>query len=370
MSIIEDTTIYNELEDKLWNDFPGLIDTLVEKSAGPAEVARKAVSDIYTKSDIGIYWNPVLEKVGLYTRPHDPEEFNWCLDSLKEKMGHDSVLSVPLADNDLNDWWVKVAYSPTLRRLGEFLKFFPNTDKDSFGGRPIASTIASGLLGTGLGYGTGYLLDKITPKALRNKNGRLKYLGAVFGGSLGAGLGSLPGLVNLHEGRDFNDKTLWDGMPEDGFNRSLPEGPYKDAIDHYIELQKEAFQVHPVGPASTVGGPSFASAPLISTNELGQVLWGTNASPQTAAMTMGAVHGANQMPDNRSAPGYVTPHQTGLFGMAMGAAGGGLKGYATGFVVGKGLGILTGMPESTQKTLRASGAALGIVNTLVPKLFN
>ena len=53
-------------------------------------------------------------------------------------------------------------------------------------------------------------------------------------------------------------------------------------------------------------------------------------------MTMGAVYGANQMPDPRSRPGYVTPPDR-LFGMNMGAAGGGLKGYATVFLVGKGL---------------------------------
>ena len=368
--LIEESPLYRELEDKLWNDFPGLIDTLVEKSAEHALEIRPCLADLYTKSDIGVYWHPVLEKVGLYSRPFIKEEYQWCVDALTEKLGKDSLYSSPLVDEDLNDWWVKVAYSPTLRRAAELLKFFPNSSKDNFGGRPIASTIASGLLGAGLGYGSGWLLDKITPKALRSKNGRLKYLGAALGGSLGAGLGSLPGLVNLHEGRDFNDKELWDGFPEDGFNRSLPEGPYKEAVEHYVAFQKSAYQIHPEGPASTVGGPSFAEAPLISTNELGQVLWGTKASPQTAAMTMGAIHGANQMPDPRAMPGYVTPHQTGLFGMAMGAAGGGLKGYATGFVVGKGLGILTGMPESTQKTLRQSGAALGIVNSLVPRLFN
>jgi hypothetical protein len=56
--------------------------------------------------------------------------------------------------------------------------------------------------------------------------------------------------------------------------------------------------------------------------------------------------------------------------MAMGAAGGGIKGYATGYVVGKGLGILTGMPEGTQQKLRQTGATLGIINSLVPRLFN
>jgi hypothetical protein len=188
----------------------------------------------------------------------------------------------------------------------------------------------------------------------------------------------LPGFINWHEKRPFNDDTLWKGIPEDGFDSDLPSSVYKKAIDSFIEKQhqnvvqhfKEAFQVHPPGVAHTIGGPSFEEAPLISTNALGQVLWGVNAGPQTTAMAMGAMYGANQMPDPRSMPGYVTPHQTGLLGMAMGAAGGGIKGYATGFVVGKGLGILTGMPQSTQNVLKNTGAALGVINTLVPRLFN
>lgn len=378
--MIDDLTLDVEqtLDLGLWEDFPGTIDYLAEKCAAPSRDLRCAVSDLYTKSDIGVYWNPALEKAAIYARPYVAKEFDWILKSVIEKVGKDHVRTDPLTNADLSDWWVKVAYSPTLRRLGELLQFFPNSKGTGFGGRPIASAIASGLLGAGLGYGTGWLLDKVTPDALKSKGGRLKYWGAALGGSLGAGAGALPGFVNWHEGRSFNDDTLWKGKPEDGFDSHLPSSVYKQAIDSFIEKQhqntvqhfKKAFQIHPPGIASTVGGPSFEEAPLISTNALGQVLWGVNASPQTTAMTMGAMYGANQMPDPRSRPGYVTPHQTGLLGMAMGAAGGGIKGYATGFVVGKGLGILTGMPQSTQNVLRNTGAALGVVNTLVPRLFN
>jgi hypothetical protein len=128
--------------------------------------------------------------------------------------------------------------------------------------------------------------------------------------------------------------------------------------------------VHPSGVNSTIGGPSFDEMPLIRTDELGNVLWGTRANPQTTAMTMGVVYGANRMPDPRSRPGIVTPHQTGLLGMAMGAAGGGIRGYVTGYGVGRGLGLLTGMPEGTQNKLKQTGMALGIINSLVPRLFN
>ncbi len=361
----------------LWEDFPGTIDYLVEKCAHPAKELREAVGGVYTKTDISIYWNPTIEKAGLYVRPElDQEEFDWVHAALVEKVGNDCVQIDPLTPVDLQDWWVKVAYSPTLRRMGELLQFFPSRDIPGFGGRPIASTIASGLLGAGLGYGAGYLGEKLLPEQAKRK-GRLKSMLAGIGGLAGASVGAIPGLVNMHVGRNFNDPELWSGYPEDGWKGKLPDQRFSDAIYDYgakkaSEFDKLAYNIHPRGPGgmSSIGGPSFEQAPLIRTNELGQVLWGTRANPQTTAMTMGAVYGANQMPDPRSRPGYVTPHQTGLFGMAMGAAGGGIKGYATGYLVGKGLGVLTGMPDGTQNKLKQTGAILGVVNSLVPRLFN
>lgn len=364
-------TPHEILEVGLEYDFPGTIDYLVEKSAEAANFLRAAIADCYTRTDVGIYWHPTEKRAALYIDSQEQlPDFKLCLQFLTEKMGSDNVNSSPLTVDDLaEDWWVKVAYSPTLRRLGEILQFFPSKKIPGFGGRPIASTIASGLLGAGLGYGGGYLLDKLTPKALRDEKGRLKNWGAGLGALAGGLAGATPGVINWTDGRSFNDNELWNYYPSETFENDLKGTKYAEAIDAYVarmskELDKAAADF------GTIGGPSYQEMPNVSTNRLGQVLWDTYAGPQTTAMAMGAMHGANQMPDPRAQPGIVTPHQTGLFGMAMGAAGGGIKGYATGWAVGKGLGILTGMPQGTQDRLKQTGGALGVINALVPRLFN
>ena len=353
-------------------DFPAAIDVLVEKSAAAAVDLRKAVSSLYTKSDISVYWNPAIEKAGLYLRPtFDQQEFDWGKHLLVEKMGNDHVHAEPLTTYDLQDWWVKVAYSPTIRRLGELLQFFPSKDIPGFGGRPIASTIASGLLGAGLGYGAGYLGEQLLPSWAQTE-GTLRKRLALLGGMGGAAVGAVPGLINLHEGRNFNDPTLWSGSPDDNWEGELATSRYKKAVDAFITKKSDL---------GTFGTPTAMSpyawnltsviAPPVNINNLGNLLQQNNASPQTTAMTMGAVYGASQMPDhNSNMPGQVTPHQTGLFGMAMGAAGGGLQGYLTGRAVGAGLGILTGMPAGTQNRLGDAGAVMGVINSFVPKLFN
>jgi hypothetical protein len=348
------------LDVSLHCHFPGAIDLLVEKCAAPAVELRHAVADLYTKSDLGIYWNPAQEKAAIYVRPAlDPEEFDWGLQVLTEKMGAEHVHRAPLTGYDLQDWWVKVAYSPTLRRLGELAQFFPSKDIPGFGGRPVASTVASGLLGAGLGYGAGWLGEKVIPRWAQTE-GTLRKWTTLLGGLGGTALGATPGLLNMHDGRSFNDPTLWSSQADEPWQGNTVGSRYKAAVDRFVTKQA----------LGSMGGPSFEEAPLVQMDELGRVLWGTNASPQTTAMAMGAMYGANQIPDPNSRPGQVTPHQVGMFGLAMGAAGGGIRGYLTGRAVGAGLGLLTGMPASTQNTLSQTGLALGVVNTLVPRLFN
>jgi hypothetical protein len=356
------------LDVSLHCDFPGTIDLLVEKSAAAAAALRYAVSSFYTKSDVSVYWNPAREKAGMYFRPEfNEEEFEQGKVLLADKVGADHVHPEPLTGYDLQDWWVKVAYSPTLRRFGELLQFFPSKDIPGFGGRPIASTIASGLLGTGLGYGTGYIAEKFLP-SWAQKPGTLRKRLALLGGLAGGTLGAVPGLINWSQNRDFNDPTLMSGFPEDGWEKDLKGSRYKEAVDQF--LIRRTFDNYPPPYVWSLQQDAAQNTPIIRTDALGSMMQNYGADPQLTAMTMGSVYGANQMPDPGSNPGTVTPHQTGLFGMMMGAAGGGIKGYLTGRAVGMGLGLLTGMPVGTQETLGRTGAALGVVNALVPRLFN
>lgn len=354
-----------DYEDKLWEDFNVVVLQLAEKTASVAPQIRKSVSTYFAVADVGFYWNPDIEKVGMYFRPEvHTEDFKNYSIILTEKVGEDKFYPQPLSlDNLESEWWVKVAYSPTLRRLGETLQFFPSKDGTGFGGRPLASMLASGLVGAGLGYGTGYIGEKIMPDWMQEE-GRTRKSMATLGGLAGLGLGSTPGLINLATGRSFNDPTLMSGDPSEGFKKasnSVISETYYNAVEDYLE-KTGSF-------GATIGGPGFDQEPVIRTNTLGRVLWNNEVNPQLTAMTMGAVYGANQMQDQNASPGRVTPHQMGMFGMAMGAAGGGVKGYVTGRLVGRGLGMLTGMPEATQDTLASSSMVAGVVGNLVPKLF-
>jgi|TARA_R110000824_G_scaffold82768_8_gene207452 hypothetical protein len=359
-----------EIDAYLWSAVPERVDTLVEKCASPAWDIRSATASIYTRNDVGYYWHPELEKAGVYFRPvFDIEEGAWCKAALDRAVGTESVRTEPLSLAEATDGsWIKVAYSPALRHLGEYMNFFPRPDaegkKRSTGDTyipglkpsPLAGMLTTGLVGGGLGYGLGWLGEKVLPE--KWKKGRLRKSLAIMGALAGAAPGAGLMLANRMSGQPLNSAVYLDDPELEGdvSDKVLADQKYSQAADAFV---KKAF----------AGGAGASNVPPVNINALGQTLWEVGASPQTAAATMSSVYAAQQLPGGVG-PGYVTPRQTGLLGTMMGAAGGGLKGYAIGWGVGKALGAITGMPVDTRKTLNRGGATLGIINSLLPRLFN
>lgn len=364
-----------------WSDVPALIDEYQEKCAAPAWALRHALADVYTSGDVGVYWHPERDQAGLFYR------------GPAEKFAQDLALAgsaVERVTGEVPEWlgpgnvthhpWVKVAYSPAFRRGGELLNFLPGEYPGGIPNKPspLAATLTSGLVGAGLGYGAGWLGEKALPHTW--KRGRLRKTLALLGG---AGL-ALPGLawmysaykrgVPLTENRDLNiprpDQPGFPGPPQQirhpTWDDVLPKLPgtweelgerYKNACDGFV---KRAWGEPDF---TTMGGSDNPFDVNIDT--LGHTLWNLGTPAPLTATTLGAVYAASKMPDAGARPGMVTTRQTGMLGAALG---GGVKGYATGWLAGKALGLLTGMPPETQTILKNTGAALGIVGAIAPRL--
>lgn len=368
-----------------WSLVPELIDTLFEKCAGPAWLIRPRVSSVYTSRPVGYYWNPYLEKAGcLFSDSNSEDEKLWCCAALQRAVGMEKVSSSELSLDEVSTGrWVKVAESPLVKRLAQYGNFFPASDIPYNKPSPLAAMLTSGLLGAGLGYGLGWAGEKVLPRAVQDKN-RLRKTLAILGGVLGAAPGATWAAANLADGRDFNDPSLITPSTKEPTSpgridsRKIQMKSASETYKRNFDLERAASlgedllaylseDLYKEGMFSS--GSGARDVDPVNVNRLGQVLWDTGASPQTAATTMSSMYAAQQLPGG-AGPNLVTPHQTGLLATMMGAAGGGIKGYATGWAVGKGLGVLTGMPESSQNAIKRTGAALGVINTLVPRLFN
>lgn len=327
--------------EELWPELSDVF-SFAEKTAAelriPADVFQHAMASFPTTTPVGIFMHARTKQAG-----YGPEYSQLPVDE-QQNLG-DYLLSTavrPKVAIDLDDHaWVKVAYSPWVRRLGEMGHFFP-TGTGSTG--PVQSMIVSGLLGAGAGYAGGYLGSQFLPEDYDKKKFRRSML---LGGALaGATPGLLWGVTNKSIGKKFNDPSLLMGETEN-FKKSSTD------LGHYV-AQAEWFEKCAAEWNSEVLD--------VDINSLGQLLWDVGATPDVAAQTMGAMYAAERMPGGRG-PGKVTPAQVGHLAMNMGG------GYIAGAMAGKSLGQLVGMPKRTQNALKTTGLALGVVKTVLPKIF-
>ena len=239
----------------------------------------------------------------------------------------------------------KLSYSPTLRELAENMNLVPG---DFVGGipnapSPLTSMLVSGMAGGALGYGLGTLGEGVLPNSWRR--GRLRRTLALMGAGVGSTPGLMWGLVNKADGRDFNDPDLLAGPSYDIHKTAGHDNIKQSFLDTGLS---SAFRPIPV-------------------NEFNQIIWkdprvsGPLSPPQQAAAS-GLVLGAANLPGKRDTR-LVTPMDIGRMAAGMGS------GYFSGMVVGKALGALMGMPESTQERLKNTGVWAGLVANLVPMAF-
>lgn len=360
-----------------WHDIPEKITEWSQKLAGAARATRRAAAGVIASSHVGYYLDPEAGRAGLFAPLASRGDAGRCK-AAAAAAGAGEVLF--LSHQDLRDpeaAWVKVAHSPTLRRAGELLNFFPGQYPGGVPNSPgpVAAMLTAGLLGAGLGWGSGKLVGKLMP---RNHGDRLGRTGLILGALLGAAPGAAWGLTNKLVGKDFNDNSL--------LNQRVTDPPGRDPSWVYgLNPEKSAalagaLAAVPVGEryarslaaaekwaayAGAFGDFPAAQAPTpvdVDVNALGQTLWRSGASPQLAGTTMGAVYAARRMPDPRARPGLVTGHQLGQ--LAMNAAGD----YAKGLLAGAALNAVVGTPWRPS-AVGAGAAALGVIGAVVPKLF-
>jgi hypothetical protein len=381
----------------LWEQVPDTLDGWCVKLAGPARDVRRCVSNVLTLSQVGYYYHPELEKAALFAPLASAADLACCKAAVARAVGPGHVRSAALGYKELTDpdgRWVKVAYSPVVRRLGELLNFFPGQYPGGLPNHPspLAAMLSSGLVGAGLGWGVGTLAGKVLPPGYGDRLGRT---GAVLGGLAGAAPGALWGLGNKSVGRGLNDPSLLSApagsdpvnypSAANGLNAVVLPKPDKLELPGYIEEMEQPFKQAadaalaglPLGAAyraacekAAYAYGTFGVAPTaygrtpvdVNINAIGQTLYDIGASPELAGTTMSTLYAAQQMPDPAGRPGWATGRQLGE--LARNAVGD----YGKGLLVGAALNQVVGTPYRAS-TYGAAAAALGVLGAAIPKLF-
>lgn len=377
-----------------WEDVIDVAEKWADDCRDLSMAMRIKAASVYTRKPGGYYYHPA-GAVALYGM--DGDDFLRCKTAAVRVVGRDHVIPVQLDGDDVSSGaWIKIAYSPALRRTGELLNFFPGTYPGGIPNAPspLAALLTTALVGGGLGYGLGALGEEITPKGYGK---HFKRTGALVGAGLGGVAASPWLLANSLDGRRLNDPSLLSaeagsepasdpaalalpthadtkqhndfdlGILSDLYDPKksnkhaadilarIPLGlRYKQAVDHFVKRAWGTF-----GVADTRRETAYD----VNVNSLGQTLWETGASPSLAATTMGAMYAAQQMPDPESRPGFATGHQLGQLAMNAG------KDYAKGLVFGAVINKTLGTPYTAPQMGMAS-VGLGIIQTAVSGLLN
>lgn len=196
------------------------------------------------------------------------------------------------------------------------------------GPNTLTAALGSGILGAGLGYGTGWVADKFLSTDPK-RNGRLPKTLAVLGGAMGAA------------------PALWAGY----------HGWFKDRGGDLAQMAYS--KDNPFAKSSAFDSNGFD--PSIPVDQFNQVIWQDSSTPsKVRAATSGLIEGASSL---RSNANYVSPADIARIATGMGS------GYLSGLVVGKTLGALAGLSDSAQNKLQQAGVWAGLLTNVVPMAF-
>jgi len=381
-----------------WANIPETVDLWVSRVADLGFNLRKSAADAITGSHVGYYVHPETLRIGIFAPLVADSDAKFVKKAVANVTKTEPLFLSYQELADPDGAWVKVAYSPTLRRAGELLNFFPGQYPNGVPNNPspVAAMLTSGLLGAGVGWGAGHLIGQFMPEGYGKKLGRT---GMLLGGALGVAPGLMWGATNLVDHRNFNDPSLLsppagseainyptsvDGNNATQFpHASLEDKPQKILEDvghtlHQTRLPRVKFSQDLEGiqlgkrylaaiekVADTFGTvpEHLGSLPTdVNIDRLGRTLWDTGAPPNLAATTMAGMYAAQQLPDPRSKPGWVTGNQLGQ--LAANVAGD----YTKGYLAGAAINTIIGTPFRNS-SFGTTGAVLGVLGAVVPKLF-
>ena len=253
---------------------------------------------------------------------------------------------------------IKTASSGAFRPLFDIMQLTPNKFNKVFGGpTPLAGMLAGGLLGSGLGYGAGWLGEKLLGSNVLEP-GRLRRAGLIAGGGLGALPGLYLGAVGARLKRE--DGAGWGKAlgaffePNVLFGKEGMAREMREALDEIVPHEDPYFR-----KSAEDAGSLFM--PTIPVDSFNRTVWRDPNTPlPIRAATTGLVESASQ---SRGGSSLVSPFDVGRIAVGMGS------GLVSGMLVGKVLGSLAGLTPQAQNTLKQTGMWAGVLSAVVPKAF-
>lgn len=399
----------------VWQDVPRSVATLVKEAAPVVRTLRKVLQHLPAAADPGygyLYWHPDTKTVwAVLSDGDDQAKYNKYHNALKAVTGVKDVRVEAETGPHPRDEWVRIKRACD---LGIVTSPFYKAAIDS--PNALTTTIGGGLLGAGLGYGTGFLLEHLFPERYVQRGKLRRTLGL-----LGAGAGAVPGIWaasararlrpgteqagnwwNLNSSVQPGEQMGWwrgfmqpkSTLPVDPglqqemnqYDRTrtnaLPLAKAAEALAAYLPDEWLAKAADAFNPPLSAGGTGIPTVPL---DAFGQAIWndtrnwnaaqhnpygskspwGTNEQPMGtppayAAAAAGLVSGIGAQYGN---PSLLSPVH---FMKGLATAG---VDMATARVAGGVLGALGGLTPAAQNQLQDMGLWGGLIRGVVGSVF-
>lgn len=245
---------------------------------------------------------------------------------------------------------VKEATSKVLNNLG---KLTLNIPSDTVGDipflhGPVAGLLGGALLGSSLGYGAGWLGERVLPQDWERK--KLRRTMAMLGGLTGATPGLLLMLDNKMSGRNLNSDAIF---PAKGLEEKVAQLYDAQSAPFSLAINSNPFGSQPI------------NVPYMQRTLMYDPYVTAQLSPGIRGTAAGLL-GVSQIDKERRegiSTSFIWPRDIARITAGMGT------GYFSGALVGKVLGALTGMPQTTQDKLKQVGLWSGVVANVLPLAF-
>lgn len=350
-----------QLYNLQWKNVPSEIYKLASNAAGPYSVLQDLVEGL-PRINHKLWYNPNSETAFLsYPLGTDSNKVASWYVAIRQVPGVESIEHGFFSTPPSNEPYIRVKEALENRSIfgpiASLMQLKHNDFNKHIGGpTPLASTIAGGLLGAGVGYGAGWLGEQLLPERYFEK-GRLRRTGAILGGLTGTVPGAWSYFDNLRTGKDPIEALTHYNVKQSRFT-SLCERMVKTVGVDNLDLDHKWIKY-----ANEASGDFF---PMIPVDQFGNTIWndlrgqGGFTPPPIAAATTGLLQAASM---SQGGANFVSPMDIARIGVGMGS------GYMSGLMVGKALGALAGLRPEAQQTLQQTGVWAGMLSNIVPMAF-
>lgn len=372
--------LLQSLKNLDWLNVPNEACRLAKEAIGPYSVIQDLMPSL-PDVNVKVFYNPDSQ-TAFFNYPKDSDSdkvASWHI-AIRQVPGVETIQHGYESDPPIDEPFIRVKQaleaSNIFGPLASAAQFKENSLNRLWGGpNPLAATIGGGLLGAGLGYGGGALLENILPEEYFEKGKLRKSLGI-----LGGAAGSLRGLHWGYDRMRMNPENPWSlsnwiksekevegAGPEIEAPQPLTVNRFSGAgegLKMAIAQEFQELNEQWIKYADEAGGAAFNGQ--IPVDQFGRVVWndlsgfGGFTSAPIAAATTGLVNAAAL---SRGGAEFITPMDIARIGIGMGS------GYLAGNFVGRTLGALAGLRPEAQKSLQQAGIWAGILANAVPIVF-